>query len=245
MRQNVSSQVLLEFSDAAAQHVSLAPDVEAGVVVGGFDPVDLGESSRTQLLRRSSSRGARAFAGDPDADDFLLGPLERAIKTRVVEWLEQIVERSGLEGAQRVLIVGRDEDDRGGRSPPKHSSTSKPSHSGICTSRKSKSGLRGGSWREPPRRSRIRRRFQFRDRAAGGRRDCCARAVRRRQINVRIFRGASGRTSTPCKGTETETSTPPVPDSACRAQRRPVQTLQAGSRVRIPMPERDLFPSRR
>ena len=44
---------------------------------------------------------------------FAYGTFERQVKTRVVERLQKIVERSRLEGAQGVLIVGRDEDDSG------------------------------------------------------------------------------------------------------------------------------------
>ena len=35
-------QILLEFRDTAAQHVRSLGDVEAGVVVGCFDPIDFG-----------------------------------------------------------------------------------------------------------------------------------------------------------------------------------------------------------
>ena len=37
-------KILLQFRYAAAQHVGSLSDVEAGVVVGGFDPIDLGGS---------------------------------------------------------------------------------------------------------------------------------------------------------------------------------------------------------
>ncbi len=37
-------QVLFEFGYAATQHVGSLSDVQAGVVVGGFDPIDLGDS---------------------------------------------------------------------------------------------------------------------------------------------------------------------------------------------------------
>ena len=36
-------EVLFEFGYAAAQHVSAVADVQAGVVVCGFDPIDLGD----------------------------------------------------------------------------------------------------------------------------------------------------------------------------------------------------------
>jgi hypothetical protein len=36
-------EILFEFGYAAAQHVSALADVEAGVVVGGFDPIYFGD----------------------------------------------------------------------------------------------------------------------------------------------------------------------------------------------------------
>ena len=63
MRQKIGwVEVLFEFGDAAAQHVRSRADVQAGVVVGGFDPVDLGDVEERDcpallMARRSSLRG--------------------------------------------------------------------------------------------------------------------------------------------------------------------------------------------
>jgi len=45
-----------------------------------------------------------------------LGPREGAAEAVVVERLEQVVERLGLEGSEREAVVRRDEDD--GADPP-------------------------------------------------------------------------------------------------------------------------------
>ena len=45
--------------------------------------------------------------------ELLLGPAQGASKARVVERLQQVVERSRLEGAQRIFVVSRHEYDGG------------------------------------------------------------------------------------------------------------------------------------
>ena len=132
MRQKrAGSKILLEFRDAAAQHVRSLSDVEAGVVVGGFDPIDLGGSQERDLTGALDGEAIELSRVIFAEFDFLLCAVEGEIEARVVEGLQEVVERSGFEGAQCVLIVGGDEDDGGGTSLPRSSSTSKPSHSGI------------------------------------------------------------------------------------------------------------------
>src|SRR5579859_805131 len=111
------------------------PDVQAGIIVGRLDPVDLGdfdEANFSRVLDDDALKppGSRFFAGarrlsldavftpavltsiEPNS---LLRALQRQLEARVVERLQQVVERSRGEGAKRVLIVGGDEDDGRGQ----------------------------------------------------------------------------------------------------------------------------------
>lgn len=107
-------QVLFELRDAAAQHVRALSYVEAGVVVGCFDPIDLGGFQERDLAGVFDD-DALEFSRESFAEgDFLPGAFEGEVESCVVEGLEEIVEGSGFEGAQGVLIVCGDED-YGGR----------------------------------------------------------------------------------------------------------------------------------
>jgi hypothetical protein len=87
--------------------------VKTCVIVGCFDPIDLGDFEERDLAGVFDCE-ALEFSGDIFAEsDFLSGAFESEVESRVVEWLEEIVESSGLEGAQGVLIVGCDEDNGG------------------------------------------------------------------------------------------------------------------------------------
>ncbi len=71
----------------------------------------------------------------------LFGAAQRPFEASVVEGLQKVVERSCLECPQSILVVRSHKDDRRRQFGPSSSSTSKPSHSGICTSRKTRSGF--------------------------------------------------------------------------------------------------------
>lgn len=104
---------MFEIDDAATNHVGPLTDVDASVIVGGFDPVDVDkfdEKDFSGALDDEALELGRSFATE---SDLLFGALECEVKARVVKGLEEIVEGTGLEGAESVLIVGSGEDDCG------------------------------------------------------------------------------------------------------------------------------------
>ena len=135
----------------------LLAEVQPHVVAGRLDPVDLvgaqeedaaaGLHDQAIELRRlgldvvdEREQAAAEIAGAA-ALERLARVLQRLAEALLAERLQQVVERVHLEGAQRVLVVGGDEDHR--RHPlgaDRPGSRSKPSMPGICTSRKTRSG---------------------------------------------------------------------------------------------------------
>ena len=120
-----------------------------GVIIARFDPVDVGKFHHLQ----------RAAVLDQEALGFgrylqaLLGARHHAGEARVVERFQDVVERAHLERAQRKLMVGGDETTANAGAGPHCSSMAKPSHSGMSTSRKTRSGASAwiGLRHTPPR----------------------------------------------------------------------------------------------
>ena len=104
-------EILLEFGDAATQHVGSRACVQACIVVGCLDPVDLGDVEEGDVTCVLDDEAFRCCRSDLCQCNFFPGAVEGEIEPRVVEWFEQVVEGSGLEGAQGVPVVGGDEDD--------------------------------------------------------------------------------------------------------------------------------------
>jgi hypothetical protein len=107
-------QILLELRDAAAQHVSSLGHVEASVVVGRFDPIDFRGLEEGDLARVFDDEAVESSGETFAESDFLPRAFQGEIETCIVERLEEIIEGSGLERAEGVLIVSGDEDDGGG-----------------------------------------------------------------------------------------------------------------------------------
>ena len=117
------------------------------------------------------------------------GALEGAGEAGIVERLQQVVECAGIECFERVLIVGGDKDDGGGASAPSISKMSKPSYSGMRTSRKTRSGfcVRIASRARWPR-NRTPRESRHRDGLAASGECWSGRGVHRRQPGREFWR---------------------------------------------------------
>src|ERR1700761_3077809 len=86
-------------------------EVQRGIIIGSFDPVDFGERDEGDLAGRLDGESVEIARVILAEFDLLLCAREGEIKTRVVKGLQEIVERSGLESAKCVLIIRSDEDD--------------------------------------------------------------------------------------------------------------------------------------
>ena len=140
--------------------------METGVVVGGLDPIDLGDFEEGDLAGALDCE-AFEFSREIFAErDSLLGALEGEFEACVVEWLEEIVERSGFEGAQGVLVVGGDEDDGGRDIVAEQFEHVEAVALGHLNVEEEQVGFGAANLcRAPLRRSRIRRRFRSPDRS--------------------------------------------------------------------------------
>ncbi len=88
-------------------------DVHAGVVAGGLDPVDVRDIQKYQFAAAFDRQALHALRRYRRVvRNFVLGPAQGADEARVVEWLQQVVECSRLERAQRVVFVSGHKDDR-------------------------------------------------------------------------------------------------------------------------------------
>src|SRR5436309_3413100 len=95
----------LEFRKATPQQVSACCNVQASVIIRRLDPVDFRDSDETDFPCALHHEPLRfpppglLLTGTANA---LLGSCERKLEARIVEWLQQVVERSSFERAQRV-----------------------------------------------------------------------------------------------------------------------------------------------
>src|SRR5580698_5201366 len=88
-------KILFEFGYAAAQHVGSLSDVQAGIVVGGFDPIDLGGSQERDTAGALDDEAIQ-FSWEIFASfNLLFRTVEGEVEAGVVEWLQEIVECSG------------------------------------------------------------------------------------------------------------------------------------------------------
>ena len=228
-----------------AQQVRFLARVQPHVVPSRIDPVDfrgpekhdaarildheaLGRFCASGVGGRRATPAAEAAhrrgpAAHPSCASAALSWHDRVPpETFAIERLEQVVERVHLEGAQRVLVVGGDEDDRAARHPaPTASSTSKPSSSGICTSRKTRSGsvLRGSPRPPPRRRPHSATTSMSGSRASSSRNAARARAARRPRSATRI-------------GSALDSTCAAMPRRAARPSRRAAARCRASSSKR-------------
>src|SRR5438477_1480492 len=108
-------QVSFQFRHAAADQMASCAYVQTGVVVCRLDPVDLGNLYEAKLARAldcEALESPRLICPPPDP---LLGAAECEFEAGIVEGLQQLVEASGFKGAQCLLVIGGDKDDRGGQ----------------------------------------------------------------------------------------------------------------------------------
>ena len=109
----VAADIMLELGERAADQVHRIAHVQAGVIIRCLDPVDLGDREEQHPARALDDESLhRLVSRRRIVRDLLLGPAERALEARVIEGLQQVIERPSLEGAQRVLVVRGHEDYR-------------------------------------------------------------------------------------------------------------------------------------
>ena len=149
-------ELLFEALESLADFEGALACVEASVVAEGFDALDLGdgEEADAAVLRDGEARdegwlGGTAELGEKElkgvgvdtAVDAFADAIEGFAEAVGGERLEEIVDGVDFKGLQRVLIVGRDEEDDGGRARGGRPATTwKPSSSGMRMSRKRRSG---------------------------------------------------------------------------------------------------------
>jgi hypothetical protein len=94
--------------------VRVLSDVETGVVVRRLDPIDIGNVHERDLSGALDNEGlGGSWATFPMMSQPLLGALERTLKPRIGEGLQQVIEGASLECAQRVVVMrGYEDDDR-------------------------------------------------------------------------------------------------------------------------------------
>src|SRR6266550_901304 len=83
--------------------------MQAGIVVGGFDPIDFGDFQEQNLTRALDRQSIYLSRQVFSCKNSFLGAGERPVKASIVKRLQQVVECPRIERAHRVLIVRRDE----------------------------------------------------------------------------------------------------------------------------------------
>jgi hypothetical protein len=93
--------------------VRVGTHVQAGVVARGLDPIDVRDIHEQQLTRRPDDEPlGRLWLQRCIVRELVLGAVQSPVEACIVEWLEQIVERAGFEGTQRILVMrGHENDD--------------------------------------------------------------------------------------------------------------------------------------
>jgi hypothetical protein len=88
-------------------------DVQAGVIIGGFDPVDFRQSHKPDLANTFDGQAIWACRMKSALQDSLFGARQRTFEAWVVERFQQVIQSARLECPQRILIIGSHEHDRG------------------------------------------------------------------------------------------------------------------------------------
>ena len=106
------TQVPLEFQQRPTHDVRVTAHMQAGVIARSLDPVDIRDIQEQHLAPTLDYESLRwlAVAAVCSARSYPWRD-SRHDEARVVKWLQQVIERPRLEGAQRILIVGRHKDD--------------------------------------------------------------------------------------------------------------------------------------
>src|SRR5580700_9940414 len=107
-------QLSLQRCNAPPQQMRLAAHMHTDVVVLRLHPVDVRDLHIRDLPEAAQREPLRLLLRDIFLQrNFLFGALHRELKTRIVEWLQEIVERTGIERAQRMRVVCRYKNDDG------------------------------------------------------------------------------------------------------------------------------------
>src|ERR1700693_790046 len=88
-------QLILEIGHAAPQQMGSRSHVQAGVVVSSLNPINVGKFQKRDLgcaLDRQTIHSRQI----PAQRNSLFGAAECSLETRIVEGLEKIIQRSGL-----------------------------------------------------------------------------------------------------------------------------------------------------
>src|SRR5579871_926205 len=88
----------------------VSANVQADIIIGGFDPIDIGDRQEQNLTSVFDRYSFRLRGRRLPGSDVLFGTVQGALEASVVEWFQQIVESACLECAQSVLVVGSHED---------------------------------------------------------------------------------------------------------------------------------------
>ena len=98
-------QFLIEIREAAAQKMGFSTHMEARIVVGGFDPIDVGRFDEGNSPGALDSEAIH-FAGLLQVGrDSFLGAVKGSLEAGVIERLQQVVERARFKSSQGILIV--------------------------------------------------------------------------------------------------------------------------------------------
>ena len=87
-------QLLLQFCHAATQEIRSGSDMQTDVVVRGFDPIDLRRRDKGNLTRRFDDEGLPGLPPIPAKRNSLPGAFQCPLKPRIVERLQQVIERA-------------------------------------------------------------------------------------------------------------------------------------------------------
>src|SRR5271163_5280738 len=79
--------------------------MQASVIVGGFDPVNLGDFHECDPAGTLDGQTLHLSRQISAMDDLLLGTVEGPIESRIVEGLQQVIERPRLESAQCIMVI--------------------------------------------------------------------------------------------------------------------------------------------
>src|SRR5580700_5302310 len=104
--EHARGKFLLQFSHAPPQQVGFRTHMQTHVIIGRFNPVNLGnlyEQNSSDTLDHDALRYGRRLSS---VHDLLFRALEGALEAGVVEGFQKIIERSRLERAQRILVIG-------------------------------------------------------------------------------------------------------------------------------------------
>src|SRR5262249_22544178 len=103
-------KLLLQFIQAAAWQMRFPADVQARVIIRRLDPIYLADLHELDLPRTLDDKLFEPSRRVHTMRNPLLHPAQRLLKSGVIKRLQQIIERTGFKGTQRVLIVCGHED---------------------------------------------------------------------------------------------------------------------------------------